>query len=233
MESLDSTAHEIIISTGNGSFLGNWSLPASTSLNTDNGNIDIDLAPKQWSWGPSTGGDVVALAKTGDIAMRMPLEHGRLSLRNETTRIQAHKGSITRRFVHGAVTSLEAYDSINATSLPYWAFHEWAGIQHNFITTDSWHGSTTVEVLPPIIDSYYKINSLFFAASRHKPGSWVSPLSPVLCMKLTYPGEWGGTVVGHSSFGGVVYISGEDFEELKKNLSTVKVQRRPVGRCAF
>ena len=47
-------------------------------------------------------------------------------------------------------------------------------------------------------------------------------------MKLTYPGEWGGTAAGHSSFGGVVYIGGEDFEELKRNLSTVKVQRRPV-----
>jgi hypothetical protein len=49
-----------------------------------------------------------------------------------------------------------------------------------------------VEVLPPIIDSYYKINPLFFAVSRHKQGSWVPPLSPVLHMKLTYPGEWGG-----------------------------------------
>ena len=128
-----------------------------------------------------------------------------------------------------AVTSLEAYDSINATILPYWAFHEWAGIQHNFITTNSWHGSTTVEVLSPIIDSYYKINHLFFAVSRHKQGSWVPPLSPVLHTELTYPGERGGTAVGHSSFGGVVYISGEDFEELKRNLSTVMVQRRPVG----
>lgn len=168
MESLDFTAHEIIISTGNGSILGNWSLPASISLSTDNGNIDIDLVPKQWPWGPSTGGDVVALAKTGDIAMRMPLERGRLSLRNGTTRIQAHKGSITGRFVYGVVMSLEAYGSINATILPYWAFREWAGIQHDFITTDSWHGSTTVEVLPPIIDSYYRINPLFFAVSQHK-----------------------------------------------------------------
>jgi hypothetical protein len=54
----------------------------------------------------------------------MPLERGRLSLRSGTTQIQAHKGSITERFVHGAVTSLEAYNSINATILPYWAFRE-------------------------------------------------------------------------------------------------------------
>jgi hypothetical protein len=229
IESLSFTAHEISISTENGSILGNWSLPSSISFNADNGDIDIFLVPKRWSYGPHTNGDLAALAKAGDIAIRMPLEATKLSLRNGTTRIEAHKGSITGTFVHGAITSLIAYNSITATLLPYWAFYEWEGIQHNFITTEAWHGNTTVEVLPPIIDSYYKVNPLFFTISRHMQGSWAPPLSPVLRMKVTYPGQWGGTATGHSDSGGLVYVSGEDFEELEKNYSTVKIERKPLG----
>ena len=36
-------------------------------------------------------------------------------------------------------------------------------------------------------------------------------------------------LAGYSGFGGHVYVSGEDFEELERNYSSFKVQRRPVG----
>jgi hypothetical protein len=228
IESFAFTAHEISISIEHGSILGNWSLPSSISLTTDTGDIDIALVPKRWSSGPWTKGNLTALAKTGDIAIRMPLEENRLSLRNGTTRIEAHKGSITGTFVHGSVTSLLAYNSITATLLPYWAFYEWEGIQHNHITTSASHGNTTIEVLPPIIDTYYKINPLFFSISRHIQSSDAPP-SPLLHMNVTYPGQWGGTATGHAGFGGLVYVSGEDFEEIEKNVSVVRVERRPLG----
>ena len=46
-------------------------------------------------------------------------------------------------------------------------------------------------------------------------------------MKVTYPGEWGGTAVAHSSMGGLIAVSGEDFEEVEKNQTTIMVQRSP------
>lgn len=48
-------------------------------------------------------------------------------------------------------------------------------------------------------------------------------------MNVTYPGQWGGTATGHSDSGALVSVSGEDFEELEKNSSMVRVERRPVG----
>ena len=48
-------------------------------------------------------------------------------------------------------------------------------------------------------------------------------------MKVTYPGEWGGTAVGHSGDRGSVDVSGADFEELGRNDTMIKVQRRPLG----
>jgi hypothetical protein len=225
IESLLFTAHEISINTESGSISGNWSLPASISFDADSGNIDIDLVPKMWSSGPNTGGDLAAFANSGDITIRMPLETDKLSLRNGTTRVEACNGSIAGTFVHGAITSLIAYNSITVTLRPYWAFYTWGGIQHNFITTDARHGSTVVEILEPKIVPYYEINPLFFATSRHTQGT--GPLNLVQRMKVTYPGEWGGTAVAHSSFGGLVDVSGDDFEEVEKNQTTIKVQRSP------
>lgn len=227
-ETTSFTAHEMRIKTTDGAITGNWSLPSLISFTATNGPIDINLIPKLWSSGPYTTGDLYALSETGDIAIRMPLD-SHLSLRNSTTSIEARKGSITGTFVHSAVTSLVAYASITATLLPYWAFYDWAGIKHNYITTDSHHGNTTLDILPPKIDSYYKINPLFFAVSKHMQGSWVPPLSRVLRMNVTYPGQWGGVATGYSGFGGRVFVSGEDFEEIGNNDSTVKVERRPLG----
>jgi hypothetical protein len=229
IESFPFVAHELSISTETGSILGNWSLPSMISFSTDNGDINIDLIPKLWSSGPGTRGDVVAVAKAGDVAIRMPLEEDKLSLRNATMRIEAHKGSITGTFVHGAITSLSAYNSINATLLPHWSFYNFQRIQHNFITTHASHGNTIVDVLPPVIVPYYKINPLFFAISRHTQGSLDTPLGSELRMKVTYPGEWGGTAVGHSGDRGSVDVSGADFEELGRNDTMIKVQRRPLG----
>lgn len=229
IESLPFVVHELSISTENGSILGIWSLPSTISFSTGTGDIDIDLVPKRWSSGPGTRGDVIAVAKEGEVAIRMPLEEDKLSLRNATMRIEAHQGSITGTFVHGAITSLTAYNSINATLLPYWAFYNFQGIQHNFITTHASHGNTVFDVLPPVIVPYYKINPLFFAISRHTQGSWDAPLGSELRMKVTYPGEWGGTAVGHSGDRGSVDVSGEDFEEIERNDTMVKVQRRPLG----
>jgi hypothetical protein len=228
-ESFAFVAHEISISTINGSIVGNWSLPSTISFSTGNGDIDIDLIPKRWSTGPSALGNLSAVAKAGDIDIRMPFEKDKLSLRNATVRIEAHKGSITGTFVHGVVTSLSAYNSINATLLPYWAFYSFQGVQHNFITTHSSHGNTIVNVLSPIIDNYYKINPLFFAISRHTQGWWGAPLGSDLRMEVTYPGEWGGTAVGFSGDTGLVVVSGEDFEEVERNETMVKVQRWPLG----
>lgn len=154
----------------------------------------------------------------------MPLEPNKLSLRNGTTRVEAEKGSIAGTFVHGASTSLKAYDSVNATLLPYWAFWPPSRIEHNFITTESRYGDTVVEIVEPKVDAFYGVNPLFFAISRHT----VEP-SPKQRMNVTYPGEWGGTALAHSCCGGVIGVSGDDFEEVEKNETTVKVKRSPGG----
>jgi hypothetical protein len=230
IESLYFTAHEISISSEHGSILGNWSLPSRISFTTTNGDIDINLIPKRWSSGPWTRADLSAVANSGDIAIRMPFEKDKLSLSNGTTRIKACNGSINGTFVHGAVTSLMASNSITATLLPQWAFSTWGGrIDHNFITTEARHGNTEVEVLSPVINQYYKINPLFLAVSKHTQRSRPPPSSTKPHMKVTYPGEWGGTAVGHAGVGVLVDISGEDYEEIERNRTMLKVQRRPLG----
>jgi hypothetical protein len=221
-ESWQFVAHEIDVSTYHGDILGNWALPGSISLTATNGSISIELIPKQWSSGPYTAGSLFAFAGAGDIDIRMPLQCEALSLRNGTSVIEAPRGSISGTFVHGAVTSLKAYKSINATIKPYWAFYEWSGIQHNFITTTSLHGNTSIIVLPPRIEPYYKINPLWFSVSKHVQGTGLAQV-----MQLTYPGEWGGVATGYSGFGARIEVSGEDFEEVERSEKGVKVQRPP------
>ncbi|KAF2199783.1 hypothetical protein GQ43DRAFT_464540 [Delitschia confertaspora ATCC 74209] len=222
IESLEFTAHAIRITTSSSSIVGNWSLPRSMTFTSKSGDIDVNLVPKRWSSGPSTGSYIHAETRRGDIAIRMPLEKDKLSLRNGTALISAPGGSISGTFVHGAITTLKSGYDITAKLLPYWAFYEWAGIQHNYITTQSGYGSTTVEVLPPQIHTYYGVNPLFFANSCHVQNGGGT-------MKLTYPGEWGGRAVGRARHGGTVDVRGEDFEEIERNGTTVEIQRRPLG----
>src|SRR3569833_1717269 len=209
------------ISTIDGPIKGNWSLPSSVTFETVSGNVDVDLFPKQWSAGPSTTGDLSARSRQGNVTIRMPLESGKRSLRNGTTRVEAPNGHISGTFVHSTITSLVALGSINVTLLPYSAFSATGNVQLNYITTESKQGNTSLKVLEPVIDSYYKINPLFFTVSRHHLGSGQNNN-----MWISYPGQWGGTAVGR---GRSISITGGDFEVVETNSTYMKATRRPLG----
>ena len=216
------TAHSIHVETTSGSVTGNWSLPGSITLITKNGSIDIDLLPKQWSSGPTTGGDLTARSTTGNIDIRMPTVQEFLSLRNGTTDITSILGHIRATLMHSAVTNVRTQvGSINITLVPYWAFPQWGGIQHNYITTEIGLGSMWVDVLPAIVDSYYEILPLCFTNSTHRVDGGY--------MNLKYPRDWCGRAHGSISYGGTLNVSGEDFEVIEQDSRHVRLQRPPYG----
>lgn len=215
------TAHSISVFTEYGRISGVWSLPSAISLETVHGTVDIDLEPKRWSSGPGTKGDLVAKSVSGNIDIRMPFEQEKRSLRNGTTDITTKYGSVHASLIHGAITSISTtYGKIDAILLPYWAFYKFQGVQHNFITTSCHACTTNVRILESIEDLYYKIRPMYFANSTHNVKNGV--------LKLSYPKDWAGVAewnVGH----GVAAVSGEDFEVLKDNGRSGKLQRRPLG----
>lgn len=91
-----------------------------------------------------------------------------------------------------------------------------------------YRGNTTLEVLPPIIDMYYKVDPLFFAISQHTQG-WYDTLGSSKRMLVTYPGQLGGVATGYCFPGGNISVSGEDFEELEKDILWLKIQRITLG----
>lgn len=217
------TAHKVHADVVYGSITGNWSLPSSISLAVRQGTIDINLIPKMWSHGPYTEGDFKATADMGNIAVRMPLEKSKLSLRNGTTSIHTRMGSITAMLVHGARTALSTvYGNINATILPHWAFMPWNGeVQFNTLSTVCSRGAVHVDVLTPIVDSYYQIQPLCFAESEHRVESGA--------LMLQYPREWCGIATGRVGEAGYLEVKGEDYELVERNRTYVELQRRPLG----
>lgn len=216
------TAHRMNAGSQDGDIVGRWSLPSSLILRTDTGNIDVNVVPKRWSSGPDTPGNMMVESAYGNVSIRMPFATDKLSLRNGTTSINAG-GNIHAELVHCGETYLLADHNITATLLPYWEYYVWQGVQYNYITTRSKDGNTSLEVLFPVIDSYYKLNPLHFMHSRHTVyhGS----------MRLTYPGEWGGVATGKAGPGGKVEVTGEDFEEVSgnENKTEVEVKRWPLN----
>jgi hypothetical protein len=201
----DFTAHDISAVAQSGSITGNWSLPGKIVLQTGGRNprdkgIDIDLAPKMWSSGPSTQGIISATTQGGDIDIRMPLNDN-LSLRNMSINVQSQVGSISGTFVTGYHTSLSTLSgSIDATLLPYFGLQDTCTY-----TTSTAAGSTTIRVLPPIIDDYYRINPLKNTKSDHtvRSGS----------LNLSYPPQWVGAALGLSETG-YVYAEGDRFRTI-------------------
>ena len=191
------TAHDIRVATLNGSIRGTWSLPGSIALSTGGWRtldkpIDINLIPKRWSAGPSTGGTVSATTQGGDITIRMPLAENSLSLRNTSIDIHSQSGSISGSLVTGIRTSLTTGGSgtINATLLPYFALPD-----TSFIFSSTTAGDTHVQVLPAVIDSYYKIDPLSNTKSEHS--------ATMGNVDLQYPREWEGVALGLSETGDV------------------------------
>ncbi|CAI6331786.1 unnamed protein product [Periconia digitata] len=220
---------DINITSHHGPILGNWSLSASASFTTLTNNIYVNLFPTLWSAGPYTTANIFAQSEKGNIDIRMPFEPDKLSLRNGSSIIETRQGSITGTLVHCGETVLKAGNEIDVKLLPYWAFYNREVVMpHNYITTESGDGNTTVEVLPPVYHRYYKMNPLFFAVSRHVQGDVVSG-NEYRRMKLVYPGQWGGVATGYAGGGGNVDIRGKDFEEVERNGSVVQVERRPLG----
>jgi hypothetical protein len=215
------TARSIAVSSDHGTITGNWSLATSIAFATIDGKIDLDLPPKRWSAGTSTRGSLWAQSFSGDIHIRMPFEENKISLRNSTSNIVTQYGSVEVFLVHGAVTNIRAgVGSINATLLPHWAFDLWEGVQHNYITTSCSHCNTTLSVLTPIVDDYYKIRPLYFTKSRHE--------AAVGDISLYYPRDWAGTAewmveVGNAS------ISGQDYDIIEDDGLRGKIQRHPLG----
>lgn len=68
--------------------------------------------------------------------------------------------------------------------LPYWAFYDSQGVQHNFITTTCHACNTQVQILEPIEVPYYGIRQVYSANISHKVKSEV--------LKLSYPNDWAG-----------------------------------------
>ncbi|KAF2828490.1 hypothetical protein CC86DRAFT_368710 [Ophiobolus disseminans] len=215
------TAHAISISSDYGTITGNWSLPGSITFSTIDGTIDLDLPPKRWSSGPWTGGILAAQSVSGDIDIRMPFAFDKLSLRNSTTNITTAHGAVHASLVHGAVTHIQSVSgTINATLLPYWAFDEFRGVQHNYITTTCTLCITTVDLLTPIVDDYFKIRPLYFSTSKHVTGVGAATLS--------YPREWAGVAEWKVEIG-VANVSGVDYEVVEDNGLYGKIQRLPLG----
>ncbi|KAL1599531.1 hypothetical protein SLS60_007334 [Paraconiothyrium brasiliense] len=219
-ETYSFTAHSIHVSSNHGLISGNWSLPSLIGFSTNDGTIDLDLPPKRWSSGPWTKASLWAQSFSGNISIRMPFEEDKLSLSNSTTNIITQYGSVQATLVHGAVTNIRAvFGTINATLLPYWAFSEWEGVQHNYITTSCSRCNTTLNVLTPIVDNYHKIPPLFFTKSRHEVVNGE--------LALSYPREWAGTAEWFVEVG-TANISGEDYELVEDGLHG-RIQRRPLG----
>ncbi|KAJ4354634.1 uncharacterized protein N0V89_006371 [Didymosphaeria variabile] len=214
------TAHSIHVSSDHGLITGNWSLPSFIAFSTIDGTIDLDLPPKRWSSGPRTKGSLWAQSFTGNISIRMPFEEDKLSLRNSITNINTQYGSVQASLVHGAVTNITAvFGTINATLLPHWAFYQWQGVQHNYITTSCSRCNTTLNVLTPIANYFYKIPPLFFTKSRHEV--------VIGELALYYPPEWAGTAEWNVEVG-TANISGEDYEVVEDGLHG-RIQRLPLG----
>lgn len=204
-ETEDFTAHEISAVAQGGAITGNWSLPAHMVLETggrrptDKG-IDIDLIPKMWSSGPSTQGVISALTQGGDIDIRMPLDDN-LSLRNMSINAHSQVGSIRGTYVTGYDTSFSTLSgSIDATLLPYYGLQDPCTLW-----TSTAAGSTTLRVLPPIIDDYYQINPLKNTKSDHSTRSG--------SLNLSYPPQWVGAALGLSETGTVI-AKGERFSTI-------------------
>jgi hypothetical protein len=215
------TAHSISATSDHGSITGNWSLPSSIALTTLEGKIDIDLVPKRWSAGSDTLGDLKAESVSGAIDIRMPFAEDKLSLRNATTNITTHSGAIRADLVHGAITHIQSVSgTINTTLLPYWAFDEFHGVQHNYISTTCSMCNTTVDILTPILRNFYPLRPLYFTRSRHHAG--------IGRMALGYPMEWAGVAEWKIGIG-KASVSGVDYEVLEDTGSSGKIQRRPLG----
>ena len=204
-ETQDFTAHEISAVAQSGCITGNWSLPMQIVLQTGGRNprdkgIDIDLTPKMWSSGPSTQGIISATTQGGDIDIRMPLDDN-LSLRNMSINVQSQVGSISGAFVTGYDTSLSTLSgSINATLLPYFGLQDTCALR-----TSTAAGSTTIRVLPPVIDNYYRINPLKNTKSEHSTRSG--------SLNLSYPPQWVGAALGLSETGHV-FAEGDRFSTI-------------------
>jgi hypothetical protein len=215
------TARSITVSSDHGMITGNWSLATSIAFATIDGKIDLDLPPKRWNAGTSTRGSMSAQSFSGNINIRMPFEEDKISLRNSTSNIVTQYGSVEVSLVHGAVTDIRAgFGSINATLLLHWAFDLWEGVQHNYITTNCTRCNTTLNVLTPIVDDYYKIRPLYFTKSKHQ--------AAVEDISLYYPWEWAGTAEWVIEVG-TANISGEDYEIVDDDGSRGKIQRLPLG----
>lgn len=221
METESFFAHDIEIHTSNGAITGDWSLPSSIELSTGtfrskNGNIDINLPPKRYSYGPWTPGTLKASTSIGDINIRMPLEHNKLGLRNMSIDMSSKSGSISGTFETGIYTSFVTGHnaSVNATLLPFFQLPV-----RSSIVTSAEAGDTFVRVLPPVRDSYYKINPLLDTKSEH--------VSLSGSIDLRYPLDWAGTAVGVSDEG-TVDVIGDAFDHVMRDEHLV-VARKGTG----
>jgi hypothetical protein len=84
--------------------------------------------------------------------------------------------------------------------LPYFALQD-----VSTLITSTAAGHTKVNVLPPIIDSYYQVNPLKNTKSEHSTTSGV--------LKLRYPRQWAGAALGLSETGSVA-IEGDRFKTI-------------------
>ena len=215
------TPRSITLYSQVGSIVGTWSLAQTIILQTgdwrnSNAPINVDLIPKRWSSGPTTGGVLQVRSTGGDIDIRMPFARNKVSLRNTSIDISSSTGSISGTFVTGIHTLLETggNGTIDAVLLPYFGLP-----LTSKIATSTEAGSTSIEVLSPLVDEYSGVQPLLDTRSEHTSASGN--------MSLKYPLEWAGLAIGVSD-AGHVSVAGIGVDNVVKD-DYIVVGRRGTG----